>query len=770
MFWKNFRRELIFTTSRLVSVVVIAAVAVLMFVALSGNTYNAERIAQQYFKKQNVADLWVTGVGFDRADFRNVSKIDGIKDVQPRTAIDAESRDFANITLALYAVPDEMNMNIPYIVEGETLSRSRDIMISDEFARANGLSVGDFYEVKLTATGDVLKLYVCALVKSPECMHHVSGTNLTPDLASYGFGYISEDALAHLTGRNSYNQICVTATDGADLENIKAELSDCLGTKLVNILALEDNINAYELLELTNSIKTIVMVFPLIFFAVAALIMFSTMSRLIENARQTIGTFKALGYGDVQIMCYYLFYAVLVVILGYIIGVLPARALSGVVLSALFGSVDMPPHEILYSPSALVISFVITFLVCIGTAYFAAKGALSETPAECMRPKPPKKTRKTLLEQIPPVWNRLGFNTKYIFRNIMRNKSKMAICIVGITGCMTLVLTALGINDSVSSFIDRTETKLQKYDLMVTLNGTVTEAQYKHLGYLPQVEDSQYEMTMGTKIYSRNNLETVYFRVTDDQLHLKLLDLNGPETYDMPEDGVILGDDTAKDLAVTPGDEVQIKFTGDNRYYPMRVGKIIRGADGAYVSKTYWNTLGKPYTPNTAYLKTNDLEAVRNRVEDFDFVAGTEDKAAVMTSLRNQVKAITSIVYLLILFGGILAFVVLYNLGIMSFFEQIRSLATLQVLGFYDKETKRLLLTENIIFTAVGVILGVPLGKALVGAILGSIEMVKLDVAIAVLSYFAAGALTLVFAVLVNRVLGSKIKTIDMLGALKSVE
>ena len=266
MFWKNFRRELIFTTSRLVSVVVIAAVAVLMFVALSGNTYNAERIAQQYFKEQNVADLWVTGVGFDRADFRNVSKIDGIKDVQPRTTIDAESRDFANITLALYAVPDEMNMNIPYIVEGETLSRSRDIMISDEFARANGLSVGDFYEVKLTATGDVLKLYVCALVKSPECMHHVSGTNLTPDLASYGFGYISEDALAHLTGRNSYNQICVTATDGADLENIKAELSDCLGTKLVNILALEDNINAYELLELTNSIKTIVMVFPLIFF------------------------------------------------------------------------------------------------------------------------------------------------------------------------------------------------------------------------------------------------------------------------------------------------------------------------------------------------------------------------------------------------------------------------------------------------------------------------------------------------------------------------
>ena len=96
MFWKNFRRELIFTTSRLVSVVVIAAVAVLMFVALSGNTYNAERIAQQYFKEQNVADLWVTGVGFDRADFRNVSKIDGIKDVQPRTAIDAESRDFAN--------------------------------------------------------------------------------------------------------------------------------------------------------------------------------------------------------------------------------------------------------------------------------------------------------------------------------------------------------------------------------------------------------------------------------------------------------------------------------------------------------------------------------------------------------------------------------------------------------------------------------------------------------------------------------------------------
>lgn len=770
MFWKNFRRELLSTTSRLVSVIIIAAVAVLMFVALSGNTYNAERIANGYFESQNAADLWVTGVGFDRADLRKVSKIDGIKDVQPRNTIDAESCDFENITLSLYAVPNDININVPLIVEGTALKNSRDIMISDEFAKANGLSPGDFYEMKITATGDVLKLNVCALVKSPECMHHVNGTNLMPNLASYGFGYISEDVVAHITGKNCYNQICLTVSDGADLEKIKTDLSNNLGTKVVNILALEDNINAYELLELTDSIKTIVFVFPMIFFAVAALIMFSTMSRLIENTRQTIGTFKALGYNDGQIMCYYLLYAVLVVLLGYIIGVLPARALSGVVLSALFGNVDMPPHEILYSPGSLVISFVITFLVCIGTAYFAAKGALSETPAECMRPKPPKKSRKTLLERIPAIWSKLGFNTKYIFRNIMRNKSKMAICIIGITGCMTLVLTALGINDSVNSFIDRTESKLQKYDLMVTLNSTVTEAQYKHLGYLPKVNATQYEMTLGAKLYSQSQLETVYFKVAEDRLSLKLLDINGPEIYDMPADGVILSDDTAKDLNVEPGDEIKVKFTGDNRYYSMRVDSIIRGVDGAYVSKSCWNALGKPFIPNTAYLKTDDLESVRNRAEDFDFTAGTEDKAAVMNSLRGQVNATVSIVYLLILFGGILAFVVLYNLGIMSFFEQIRSLATLQVLGFYDKETKRLLLTENVVFTAVGVVFGVPLGKVLVGAILGSIEMVKLDVSITVLSYFAAGALTLFFAVLANKVLGSKIKTIDMLGALKSIE
>lgn len=769
MIWKNFFRELAATTSRLVSVIIIAAVAVLMYVALSGLTYNTEKIMGEYFSAQNVADYWITGVGLTKADCRKLEAISGVTAVQPRVAIEAEARENSDITLLLYAVPEEININVPLITEGEDFAAPRDIMVSDLFAQEQGLDIGDEYEMKIG--GNTLKMRVCALVKSPECMYHVNGANPSPDYSVYGFAYIREEAVSQIMGQNVYNQICITAAEGTDDTRLKNQINEMLGTKVVNVLALSDNANAYNLMELIGGIKVIVMVFPMLFFLIAALIMFSTMSRLVENARGAIGTFKALGYSDALILTYYMLYAVLVVIAGYIIGAAPAtKFFTTPIIYILFDGIDMPPHRIVTPPDSLIISFMLTAVVCIGTAFYITRRALLESPAQCMRPKPPKKARKILPERIPFIWSRLGFTQKYILRNMFRNKGRMIICIIGIAGCMMLIVTAFAIDDSIQNNLNIMTDTQHNYDVFAAFDAGVSEREYKHIKNLESVDGAQYEMTTGAKLYSDYKQDTSYLRITEDTLSLKLIDVYGNVSAQMPPDGVVIDADIARRLGVAEGDSIRMKFTGDNNYYRADIAGISEGVDGVYAGRTFWRTLGKPFVPTSVYIKANDADALKSRLADYEFVESFGVKKELTDSIRSKVSTMVTVVYLLIIFGGILALVVLYNLGIMSFFEQIRSLATLMVLGFHDNETRKLLLTENFVFTAMGIIIGIPFGVLLAQGIVAAIKMVYIEIHVRVISYIISAVLTFAFAVIVNLMLGKKMRTIDMLGALKSVE
>lgn len=770
MLWRNFRRDLGHTATRLLSVMTITMVAVMLYIGFSGLTYNVNLIAERYYDEQNVADYWITGLNFNKTDCDKLLKIKGIKDVQPRITMTVENRQNSDITLLLYAVPKDISVNIPRIWEGNLPAGNDDMMIGKLFAEAQGLHIGDRYEMKLPGTGKFLKMTICALVQDPECMYNIDGKNLTPDPGRHGFAYIPESAVASLYGKNIYNQICIT-TDGSENEStIKSSVNDVLGTKVINVVALKDYQNAYNFLSISNSVKMIVLVFPVIFFAVAALIMFSTMRRLVENARSDIGTCKALGYGDSRIMLSYLTYAILVVNIGFILGLFPANTFTHILFQAIYRSQDLPAFQLAYDMTAVVTAYGITCAVCLGTAFAVIRKELREMPAACMRPKVPKEAGKNLLEKLTLLWNRFGFAQKYILRNISRSKMRMAICIVGVASCMTLILTALGIMDSVNNYMKILDSKAQKFDLLVTLDSGVTENQYRHLENLDGVTEAQSAMSTGVKLFSSDRQYPSYFTITDDEVHLKLIDPYGPPAMEFPPDGVIIDRKIADGLGASVGDILKAKFYGDNRYYEMKVAGIIKNIDGAYAGRTFWRNTGKGFTPTTLYLKTDDPASVTKRLRDFDFVENAQDKSSVIAAARRNAMSVVSIVTVLIIFGGLLAFVVLYNLGIVSFFEQIRSLATLMVLGFYDREIKRLILTENIIFTLMGVLIGAPPGFLLTGSILTSIDMMNLQPFVKPLSYVLSGILTLVFAFLVNLMLGRQMKKIDMLGALKSVE
>ncbi len=608
MVWKKFRRNVLFAVSRIIPVIAAAALTVLVPAALYGGVCGAEQETKHYFSKQNAAHFWITGTDFRRADIKRVSETEGVTGVQPRMILEAASSSIPNITLDLYAVPDDISINIPYITEGGGLKTGRDVLLSDVFAKANGLSTGDFYEVKLASTGNILKLYIRGLVKSPECMYHIGGKHFTPNQASYGFGYISEDAMSQITGRNSYNQLCLTVQKDADSDKIKRELSETLGAKAVNILALEDNVNAYALFKQSGKIKTAAFIFSLLFFAAAAWVLFFAVRRFAESMQQSAVDSRR---GKDRNHCV-LLYAAFAVLPGCVIGTLAGGALIKPAVSVLFGDVDFPPLENLHNSGLLASILTAGFFICTGVAFAAVKQAR-------FRPEKRAKARRT------------------------------AVCTAV---CAALILAA-GACSFELIYNNRKQNSLYDYDLSVTLNDTVTEAQYQHLEALPNVEAAQFEMVMGAKLYSEFYSETVLFKVTENRQ--KLAGSGGRELASFPADGVVLSEDTANALHVSSGDEIRVKLTGDNQYYRMRVAEVTRGINGAYVLRNGWQSLGQPFRPNTAYLKTSNLESVRESVQQLDFAAGSEDKAYSRYSRESLVTAAFLAAGLLIFLSGILA-------------------------------------------------------------------------------------------------------------------
>lgn len=769
MIWLNFFRDLRSTLSRLVSVVIITILAVTVYVALSGITYNVNLFCSSYFSQQNVADFWITGVGLDRADCRLLENLPSVTGVQPRILLDAQQKGDSSITLSLYGVAD-YDMNIPYLVEGSLPADDRQIVLSDEFAKANGLAVGDWYDMVITGTGMTLRLQVSGLVKSPELMRHISATTPAADLAHFGFAYLNDTVLSPLMGSNRYNQICLTVAEGTDTEVIRRAIDEKLGDRAVNVLALEDNTAAFSFQGTTGDLQPVLHIFPILFFLCAILLMVSNMSRLVENARQEIGTFKALGYYDGTILRYYLLNAVLVLLVGAPLGILPTKPLIRLIVDTLATGCDLPAFPIVHYHASWLQAFLITGVCCVGSAFLVTRASLKENPAQCMRPKPPKSTKPVLLERVPVLWRRLSFNQKYIIRNSLRNKARMLTCVVGIAFCMALVVAAFGLRDAITHYADALTSNQNRFDILADLGDSVTESQYRRLGGLDSVEAAEYEMTTACWVYSDRQLTTVALKVAEDTPTLRLYDPYADGPTPLPADGMVLEEAMAKTLGVSEGETVTLRFAGDTQLYPVKVSRVERCVSGAYVSRSLWRSMGRPYVPTTAYLKAADQTALTAELDRYDFVDGWQTRQAVTDAAAEHLSSASLVAYILILFGGGLACVVIYNLGIMSFFEQIRSLATLMVLGFFDQEIKRLQLSENIIFALGGILLGLPAGNALTYFFVAVLKDLPLMVSTTPLSYFLSCAITLLFAMVVNALIGRKMKDIDMLGALKSIE
>ena len=541
--------------------------------------------------------------------------------------------------------------------------------------------------------------------------------------------------------------------------------------------------------ENADRMRAIGEVFPAIFFLVAALISLTTMTRMVEEQRTLIGTLKALGYEKHSIAGKYLGYALLATVSGSVVGILFGEKVFPYIIINAYGIMYQHMHDIVipynlgYGLGAAAAALASTLLATILSCY----KELREQAAELMRPPTPKQGQRVLLERAAFIWKRLNFSWKATIRNLVRYKKRLFMTIFGIGGCMALMLVGFGLKDSIFAIVDIQYGEIQLYDGNIILTDDATDEEKNNILTELDKDSAMTGSTEGllTQISVGNGDEwhDVYLDVPKDVEEFSefvvLQDRVTNEKYELDDSGAVLTEKMAKELDVKPGDTITIRDE-DRGDLKVEISAVCENYMGHYLYMTpayYEKVYGETPDYNSIFYKTADriTEEAERIGEEALAMPGTLS-ISYTTDLREQVDnmlgALDEVIVVLIISAGMLAFVVLYNLNNINITERQRELATLKVLGFYNGEVAMYVYRENIVLTILGAIFGIILGKILHGFIIVTVEIesVMFGRNIDLSSFVYGFLLTLLFSLLVNGAMYFKLKKINMVESLKSVE
>ena len=536
-------------------------------------------------------------------------------------------------------------------------------------------------------------------------------------------------------------------------------------------------------------LKNIGKVFPMIFFLVAALISLTTMTRMVEEQRTQIGTMKALGYGKASIASKYLSYAFLATVGGSIAGVLFGEKVLPFIIIQAYGIMywNIGDHmQLDYELQYALIASGAAVICTMGATLFSCAKTLAETPASLMRPPAPKEGKRILIERSSFIWKHLSFSWKSSMRNLFRYKKRLFMTIFGIAGSMGLMLVGFGLYDSIMDIAILQYDQIQHYDAMVINDEDATDSQEKDLlKFLDgNSEIDHYTRVQLTKMTApkEKGSVSIYVYVPENTENFKedvtLRDRKSHEQYELTDDGAVICEKTASLIGVKTGDEITLEK--DNRKYKVKITAVTENYMGHYVYMTppcYEKTFGeKPEYSSTVYTMKedaeSDLETLGNAILKYPAALSISYTSSTAGQVERMLGSLGAVIWVLIISAGMLAFVVLYNLNNINITERQRELATLKVLGFYDGEVSQYVFRENILLSFIGILAGAVFGIFLHRYVITTVEVdaVMFGRNIKPISFVYSGLITFGFSMFVNMVMHFKLKKIDMVESLKSVE
>lgn len=829
---KNLLREIKRTFTKFLSIFAICALGVAFFAGIRATSPDMKEAGDRLYNTYNLSDISVISTsGLTADNIRDLESIEGIQAVRASLFVDAMARGTGEKekNLRLYSMPiklkseyaplidlipdygidtsPEYDMNGVEIVSGRMPLNDTEIALDNTLDGSLVKQLGD--EITLTTAGGTVTLRVVGFIRSPMYISLFErGTSSIGNGTSDGFAYASGNAISSLGTKlpvmsllNTYYtraDIVISGKEGLsaysdEYEALVNEVTDRIedyastqsGTWYIQDRSGNPGYSDYS--ENTDRIAAVGDVFPLIFFIVAALVCLTTMTRMVEEQRIEMGTMKALGYGGWQIAMKYAVYAMSACISGGVVG--------AIIGFKLFPYVIMKGYSIMYylgkleTPYRADIAFmaIAAMAVCTAAATFSAcYASLKEVPATLMRPKAPKAGRRVLLEKIPFIWKKLSFTSKVTVRNLFRYKKRFFMSVIGIAGSGALLVTAFGLNDSIFGIIEKQFGDIWQMDVQAYVYEAMPLADMQELlGKNPANDDfdsvmfcldSQMECKNGGRSQSGVHLlgvESAGSMAGRINLH------NGGAPVTLDDSGVVVTAKLAETLSIKVGDEINMRTGGEDHLM-----RVIGVADNyvyhyVYITAAYYETVfGKAMQYNGFMGNLKDgltdetMDAMSTQLLSDSRMYTVRTIGSIYASVWDSLSILNYVVLVLILGSGMLTFVVMLNLTNINIGERMRELATLRVLGFYDKEMYDYIFRENNALSVIGAFVGLLFGKIMHLFVIRTceVDMVMFVRSAKPLSYVYAFALTIVFSLIVNLLMRPKVRAIDMVESLKSAE
>ena len=768
-----------------ISMILLIALGIGVFVGFNAEWVTIGADTGSFFRDCGFADYRIIDEdGITSADVDKIRDIEGVTGVSRFLSVNADVRGSDN-QLALTITESDHTSGF-VLMEGGEYDRwdAEGFWLMDRYAQLNGIKPGDtltvsFEDMEFTGT-------VRGLIESAEYLICVRDeSQVMPDFNTYGYVYaapamlrkvieqrireeepdIDDDIISVAVKQACDEVFCqVNVNSSMDKQEIQSAVDKALGRSLL-ILTKDENISYAESRGEMNEGKTMGAVLPVLFLAIAILTMITTMNRITISEKTQIGTLKALGFRDRRIIRHYASYAVIISLTGSVLGMVLGYLLCKMVMSqdGMMGTYFVMPDWTVHIPLWIWAIVLVIVMLTIFIGYLSVRDLLRGTAAETLRPYTPKHIHRMLIEGTV-LWRRMRFGTKWNLRDIFRHKSRSAMSFIGTFGCMLMLVASFGINQTMNNFLDTFYDGTAVYSSKVFMS---SDADNKDAIKLAGDLDGDYSASVSAKVGDKTVSVDVYnithgmYRFIDEDSNI----------IPLPEEGALICKRLAKDFDAKPGDVVTVEPYGTDESYDI----LISGINGSLtesisMTEEYAESLGltdsEAYRINSVYTMTG-----KDQISTGSKITSVQSKQDIIDSFDSFMKIFYFFIIVLIAASVLLCLIVLYNLGIMSYMERYREMATLKVLGFRNKAIGHLLISQNLWISLAGTLLGIPAGilalTFLMDKLAGEYEM---ETMVGPESILPATALNLGVAVIVGWMISRKNRRINMVEALKGAE
>ncbi|MFX4261902.1 FtsX-like permease family protein [Pelotomaculum propionicicum] len=779
------------TRGQFLAVTAVVMLGITIYISMSTVSYNMLRSRDTFYREYNFADYYFHVIKAPEGVIRQIESVPGVTQatgrIQKDVPVIGNNGERATARLTSYPLPMNTELNSLRVLSGRLFEKypagsEAEVLLDPQYAAATRLSPGD--TVKIVAEGRQVPLTVVGTATAPEFIYPMKdAASIIPEYGSFGIFMVPHNQaqeILNLSGQ--VNQVVIKIAPGAD-EKVLADRVESILEPYGSLASyprrqqLSDAVLGGEM----DQLKIMARFLPSIFLGIAALIEFVMLGRMVKTQRSQIGTMKAIGYNNPQILWHYTSYAVLVGLLGAALG-----SLAGVLLASSLSKVyamffNLPEVISGVSFQALLYGFILSIAVGAIAGLTASRGVLAIQPAESMRAETPKATGNIFMESWSWFWHRLSATWKMGLRTVFRNRFRTAVTMLGVTFATGMMVVSFFYQDTVDVMID--EYFSQKYDYFVRFTEPVKETELLSISRLEGVTKAEPVFEIPVKIYYEGRSQEELLTGLRPGPGMQALSSPDGNPLALPDEGVLISSSTAKKLQVGVGDEVEVETLlpiGPTRFSKIKIMGVHERFIGgtSYLSLQQANrVMQEDQLISGAMLKTDAglAQLVKTNLNDMTGVSSILSQQAVMESFTEQLGFMYYFIFIMVAFALVLGFAIVYNASVISFAERKRELASLRVIGFTFQEVSGLLLKENLLQTLLGVAFGLPFGRYLAGAYINAMmtssdvySTYSFKIVIYPLTYTLSAFGGILFIMAAYRLAVRGVKTLDLVEVLKT--